>query len=171
VEILDEKGNPVPAGDPGLLTITSLCNTAMPLIRYQNGDVVVGQPNASCECGRHPGSLVLTRIVGRSSDVLLRTDGEPAHWTVLYYAIKDAFKPGMMAEHQARQKALDCIELKVVKGPTYVDSAMDQFLASIKRSLGTGLRVDVVFVDTIEREESGKLRYFISDIPEARQRD
>jgi len=171
VEILDAEGRAVPAGEPGFVTITSLCNMAMPLIRYQNGDIAAMEPNAYCECGRHLGLPVLSRIIGRSADVLLRTDGQPTHWTVIYYAIKDTFKPGMVVEHQARQTALDFIELSVVKGPKYDDQAMVRFLERIKSVLGQDVQLQLRFVDAIQREKSGKLRYFVSEISEAQQRN
>jgi phenylacetate-CoA ligase len=170
LEVLDEGGNPVPDGQPGLLTVTSLCNRAMPMIRYQNGDIVVGNREVSCKCGRYPGLPALSRVIGRSADVLYRTDGEPAHWTVLYYAIKETFTPGMVTEHQAVQEANDRMELRIVKGPDYKEQAMEQFLVKLKSLLGQDLDIEVVFVDEIQREGSGKLRYFVSEIPKAQQR-
>jgi phenylacetate-CoA ligase len=143
----------------------------MPLVRYQNGDVVVKESKVRCACGRHHDLPALSRIIGRSSDVLLRTDGQPAHWTVLYYAIKEAFTPGMVTEHQAVQKAWDEIELKIVKGTDYQATAMEQFLTKLRSMLGQDLRVELRFVDEIERETSGKLRYFVSEIPDAQQRE
>ncbi|HEX8680764.1 MAG TPA: hypothetical protein VF707_00520 [Ardenticatenaceae bacterium] len=170
VEVLDEQGRPALPGEPGLLTLTSFCNTVMPLLRYQNGDLVVEEPGMVCECGRHRGLSGFVSIVGRSADVLLRGDGEPTHWTTIYYAIKEAFTPEMVVEHQARQKALDLIELQVVKGSQYEDSAMEKFLNQLKGVLGQNVQIHLKFVDEIPREKSGKLRYFISDIKQAQQR-
>ena len=171
VEVLDEDGLQVPDGTEGLLTITSLAARGMPMIRYQNGDVVIRRSGVHCPCGRHPGLPVLERIVGRSSDLLLRADGEPTHWTTMYYAIKDAFVPGMIIEHQAIQKALDRIEILVVKGPAYSDTAMGKFLARMKQVLGARMQIDLVFVNEIPREKSGKHRYFVSEIGSAHQNE
>lgn len=169
VEVLDERGNAVPDGEEGLLTATSLCFRAIPLIRYQNGDLVVRSRAIRCPCGRHPELATLLRVVGRSTDVLLRSDGQTTHWTTMYYAIKDAFTPQMVLEHQARQKALDHIEIAVVKGPAYSEPAMQRFLQRMRDVLGADMRFDVRFVDHIAREKSGKHRYFVSDIPRAQQ--
>lgn len=168
VEVLDEKGESVPDGQEGLLTATSLCFRALPLIRYQNGDVVVKQSGLACGCGRHQGLPYLVRVVGRSTDVLLRADGQPTHWTTMYYAIKDALEPGMVLEHQARQTAVDRIEILVVRGPRYTDVAMQRFLRRMREVLGEAMRLEVKFVDAIPREKSGKHRYFVSDVERAR---
>jgi phenylacetate-CoA ligase len=168
VEVLDEYGDPVADGEEGLLTATSLCARAMPLIRYQNGDLVVKESAVVCPCGRHPGLPTLKRIVGRSTDLLLRADGQPTHWTTVYYAIKDAFEPGMVIEHQVRQKALDHLQVNVVRGPIYSDAAMERFLARLRDVLGASVHFELVFVDEIQRSVSGKHRYFVSEIPSAR---
>lgn len=168
VEALDDRGMPVPDGQEGLLTVTSLCARAMPMIRYQNGDLVRLRSGVRCGCGRHPGLTVIEGIVGRSTDVLLRADGQPTHWTTMYYAIKDAFVPGMVIEHQVRQKALDHLEILVVKGPKLTDAAMDRFLSRMREVLGAAMRMEVVFVNEIPREKSGKHRYFVSDVAAAR---
>lgn len=168
VEVLGEAGDPVPDGEEGLLTVTSLCARAMPMIRYQNGDLVVKRPEVTCPCGRHPGLPTLERVVGRSTDLLLRADGQPTHWTTVYYAIKDALKPGMVVEHQVRQRALDDLQVSVVKGPAYSDAAMERFLNRLREVLGPSVRLELVFVSEIPRAASGKHRYFVSDIPSSR---
>ena len=164
VEALDEDGQPVPDGEPGLLTTTSFAARGMPMIRYQNGDVVVFRPSARCECGRHQGLKAMERIVGRAADVVLRADGQTTHWTTLYYAIKDALEPGMILEHQARQKALDLMEIQVVKGPRYDEKAMNKLLSRLNELLGQEVQFKLVFVENIDREKSGKHRYFVSDL-------
>lgn len=169
VEVLDDRNRPVPPGTEGLLTVTSLCTRAMPLIRYQNGDLVTRTEDLECSCGRQPGLFGLARIVGRSTDVLLRADGQPTHWTTMYYAIKDAFVPGMILEHQARQKTVTHIEILVIKGPLYDQASMDRFLQRMRETLGTNMRLDVKFVSEIPREASGKHRYFVSEIAWAQQ--
>gem|GEM_PF-4746587 len=68
---------------------------------------VVQREKGVCACGRHRGLSLFSFIQGRSTDVLLRADGQHTHWTTMSYAIKDAFTPGMVLEHQARQKSLD----------------------------------------------------------------
>lgn len=52
VEILDDDDQPCPPGTRGRLIVTSLSNYAMPLIRYDTGDIGEAAVDA-CECGRN----------------------------------------------------------------------------------------------------------------------
>jgi phenylacetate-CoA ligase len=61
-EVLDERGRACAPGSVGRIVITTLQNYAMPLVRYDIGDLAeVGE---ACPCGR--GLPVLRRIVGRT---------------------------------------------------------------------------------------------------------
>jgi phenylacetate-CoA ligase len=51
VEIVDEAGMPVADGVQGRLVVTGLLNAAMPLLRYDTGDLVTAL-DGPCPCGR-----------------------------------------------------------------------------------------------------------------------
>jgi phenylacetate-CoA ligase len=66
-EILDpETMAPVPAGTPGILTVTSLVQEVMPLVRYVTGDLVRIAP-APCPCGAPTRTA---QVFGRAADVI-----------------------------------------------------------------------------------------------------
>ncbi len=67
VELLDENNKPVPEGETGEVTITTLGVEAMPLLRYKTGDMAKFHQQ-SCACGRN--SLRLGPIVGRKQQML-----------------------------------------------------------------------------------------------------
>lgn len=56
VELVDEDGVPVPAGETGRMLITDFNNYAMPLIRYDTGDLAVAV-DGPCACGRTIGPM------------------------------------------------------------------------------------------------------------------
>ncbi len=69
VEILDPlTGDPLPEGEEGDLTFTSLTKEAFPLVRYRTGDLCrfTTEP---CRCGRTHGRM--SRIKGRTDDMLV----------------------------------------------------------------------------------------------------
>ncbi len=67
LESVDERGHPVPAGQPGVTTLlTNLANHVQPLIRYDLGDRVTVH-SAPCACGSH---LPVIEVQGRSDDTL-----------------------------------------------------------------------------------------------------
>lgn len=51
VEIVDAQGQPVPPGAAGRLVVTTLSNQAMPLFRYDTGDIATASAGP-CPCGR-----------------------------------------------------------------------------------------------------------------------
>lgn len=51
-EVLDKNNQPVPSGEIGELTITTLGVEAMPLLRYKTGDLVA-KYTEPCSCGRN----------------------------------------------------------------------------------------------------------------------
>ncbi len=67
VEILDENNNPVPKGEEGELTITTLGVEGMPLLRFRTGDIVIAHDEA-CSCGRN--TLRLGPVVGRKKQMI-----------------------------------------------------------------------------------------------------
>jgi phenylacetate-coenzyme A ligase PaaK-like adenylate-forming protein len=69
VEALDPvTGLPVPDGEPGELTFTTMTKQALPLLRYRTGDIA-SLRRGTCRCGR---TLVkMSKIIGRKDDMLV----------------------------------------------------------------------------------------------------
>jgi phenylacetate-coenzyme A ligase PaaK-like adenylate-forming protein len=69
VEALDPlTGLPVPDGEPGELTFTTMTKQAVPLLRYRTGDIA-SLRRGTCHCGR---TLVkMSKIIGRKDDMLV----------------------------------------------------------------------------------------------------
>lgn len=67
LEILDEEGNPLPAGQYGEVTITTLGVEGMPLLRYRTGDICAYY-DSLCSCGRS--TRRLTPVLGRKQQMI-----------------------------------------------------------------------------------------------------
>lgn len=67
VELLDDNGQPVPEGEPGEVTITTLGVEGMPLLRYKTGDICKAYTEP-CSCGRH--TLRLSPVIGRKKQMI-----------------------------------------------------------------------------------------------------
>ena len=72
VEVVDDEGKPCDIGVPGRVLVTSLHNFAMPLIRYEIGDIAQFGP--PCDSGLN--WPVLERIMGRTRDGVVLPNGE-----------------------------------------------------------------------------------------------
>jgi phenylacetate-CoA ligase len=67
VEILDDDGNQLKAGEYGEVTITSLGVEGMPLLRYRTGDICAYY-DEPCQCGRN--TIRLSPVVGRKNQMI-----------------------------------------------------------------------------------------------------
>ena len=67
LEIVDDDGRPVPAGETGEVVVTPMGITGMPLIRFKTGDIsyIIETP---CACGRKTSRLA--PILGRKNQML-----------------------------------------------------------------------------------------------------
>ncbi len=157
VEFLDENDQPVKPGETGRVVITDLDSYAMPLIRYDIGDM--GRPSEKqCSCGI---TLPLMEIVeGRKEDFIRTTDGKLVHAAYLCYTLKD----DTVHEFKMYQKAIDKLHVQIVKSPLFNDQSEKMLENKLRTALGGQVNISFEYLDRIPREKSGKLRYFVSEI-------
>jgi len=67
VEFLGEHDQPVPPGEPGEVTITTLGVEGMPLLRFKTGDICTAH-HEPCRCGRN--SIRLGPVIGRKKQMI-----------------------------------------------------------------------------------------------------
>ena len=159
IEILDGNMEPCKPGGIGQVYVTTLDNYAMPLIRYQIGDMAVPAKNEQCSCGR--GLPLIRKVIGRDvnlfktkEDTLI--DGE--YFTHLIY-FKDWVK-----KFQIVQKDFDSIEIRIVLDTEKNETDIATIAAKIKLVMGHDCKIKFEFVDDIESTKSGKYLYTISEV-------
>ena len=163
IEFLNEKGIPVSPGETGEIFLTHLRNDYMPLIRYRVGDLGTSL-SGLCACGRMLPRMGVT--VCKENDIIRLADGESYMSGELNYislAVTKVF-PSSILQFRVRQKTLKLFDLEFVPGPEFVDQAEERFCKLMKKCFGTNIQVRVKRVPQIEREATGKLRYFVSEI-------
>lgn len=134
----------------GPLLVTGLANDATPFLRYRVGDVGT-RSKRPCPCGR-PGDVFLD-VDGRIEDYVMTPDGR------LVGRLDHIFKDQLeVAEAQIRQDTPEAIEVLVVPRPTWSQQDERSLRKEIHSRLGETMRVDLRLVETIPREENGKLR-------------
>ena len=157
---------PALPGDLGEIVVTSLRNTAMPLVRYPVGDRgrLTGEP---CGCGLpHP---VLSDLQARSGDVIGGADGGRHHASELVRRIGSIFaEPASdgIRQFQVTADGEGGWEVCLEAAPGYPDAnggdmrrALETRLSGIvQRFCGETRRVAVHFTTAIPRK-SGKLKY------------
>jgi phenylacetate-CoA ligase len=158
LEVLDESGHPVAAGQLGEAVTTGLCSDAQPFIRYRTGDMVRMSPE-HCVDGR--GLHVLSEVVGRTTDFVVRSDGTIMHALAVIYVLRDVEG---IAQFKFIQHALREVEILVVPGAQWSAAAQARVIAGLASRLGNDVRIVVRIVDAIPVEASGKYRYAVSHV-------
>ena len=144
----------------GLRPGTPLHNYATPLQRYELADEA--ECGAPCPCGR---SLpVLNRIVGRSTDHLTVAPGEYRRPVLGYYQIA---KIAIIEEFQYVQRSLTEIELRLVTARPLNAAEWAEIKDLVARNMGPQFTLSITYHRTLPRTKAGKLRPFISDLPQA----
>ncbi|MGQ9847592.1 MAG: hypothetical protein ACUVQP_08865 [Bacteroidales bacterium] len=139
---------------------TNFTNMATPLLRYDTKDFVKLSTD-SCPCGR-PGRVV-EQIDGRLEDYVILKDGTKIGR--LDHVFKNLVN---IREAQIYQKSLNEIALKVVKGKDYTKQDEIILLEEFRKRVGNEIKISIDYVEQIERSKSGKLRFVISGIKEAK---
>jgi phenylacetate-CoA ligase len=157
-EVVDESGNPVPTGSWGYLVGTSLHNTAMPMIRYRTNDVsrVLEEP---CACGRT--FRVLDPVTTKAEDVIMTPDGRLISPSILTHP----FKPfSQLVKSQVIQLSPDRVQVKLVAGSGFSEAQQEELIGGLRARLGPLMQIEVVQVEDIPPEPSGKYRWVISRV-------
>lgn len=158
LEALDAQGNPVAPGEIGEAVITNLCSEAQPFIRYRTGDMVRAS-DASCPAGR--GLHVVSEVMGRTTDFIVRPDGAIMHALSVIYVLRAVEG---VREFKIIQRSVGHLDVLVVPGPAWQDSAKEGIVAQLRRRMESPVRVEINLVDDIPPESSGKHRYVVSHV-------
>lgn len=143
----------------GKLLVTDLSNRAMPLIRYQVGDVVVPS-NRVCKCGR--GLPLIERVEGRDADYVLT----PAGHLISGISLTENFAvlvPGA-AQVQIVQESVTLLRIRLVADDAFGDASRAKIAELVRDTFGDSVAHDVELVDAIPQEPSGKYRFCISKV-------
>lgn len=163
VEILDEEGKPCAEGEAGHVVVTALRNYAMPLFRYDTGDIAVACTDA-CPCGRTLPAF--GEIVGRYSRIAYLPEGTLPKVGTLRSALESvpAELAANLRQFQVHQYQNGRFELRLVTAGS-MSEAFGRFILEKWQSSfeGDPAPLDIVFVDNIERAPGGKFQDFTSD--------
>jgi len=158
LEVLDAQSRPVKSGEVGEAVMTGLCSEVQPFIRYRTGDMVrLGEE--SCREGR--GLHVISEVVGRSTDFLVKNDGTIMHALASIYVLR-AIEG--MAEFKLIQHGLRDLEVLVVPNMMWHEDAKRKIQIGLKERMGEDVDIRIQLVENIEPELSGKHRYVVSHV-------
>jgi phenylacetate-CoA ligase len=159
VEVVRD-GQPVGPGELGEILVTSFTNRAMPLIRYQIGDLGRLSDETPCPCGR---SLPrLDEVVGRSNALVTTARGEYVHgafFSRLFYGV-----PGIQ-QFRVHQRSLLEVDVSYVSETPIAPGVEVGLREQILDNLGQQVKLSIRHVGDIPPLPSGKMGYLVSDVP------
>ena len=163
VEIVDEQGNPVEAGQTRDVLITGLISKSMPLIRYKIGDTALyASYETGCACGLSWPTI--GRVEGRSEDLVEIEDGRRIGM-LGYHAVKDL--EGIQ-ECQLIQRGYHRFVCKIVQDDMKTVSQreeMEEHIHSVvERRMQERVRMEFEYPARIPREgENDKFKAVVMD--------
>ncbi|HMI58969.1 MAG TPA: AMP-binding protein [Gemmatimonadaceae bacterium] len=154
VEILNPDGVPVAPGERGEVVVTALHSFTMPLIRFRIGDLAE-QGAAQCECGAPFGTI--HGVQGRMLDMFPLPDGRVIH---PYYLSESLIMddPDWIENFQLTQDRIDHITLRIVAREEPTAERIAELRLHGTELLGAGVEFELLIVDRIPSELSGKYR-------------
>ncbi len=156
LEVLDDAGEPCPAGASGRVIVTPLHNFATPLVRYEIGDIAEVGP--SCPCGR--GLPVLAGIIGRYRHMLTYPDGRQ-----IRPRVNEGFvdQPAIR-QFQVVQTAPEVLDVRLVVERALSGAEEAHTREALLHFLGHPFEVRFSYVDEIPRSPGGKYEDFRSEV-------
>ena len=153
LEVLDDSGQALPAGEEGNLVATLLINRAMPLLRYLTGDRGALLSGA-CSCGRS--SPLLGVVTGRAADVLVLRGGQ----RISPYALTCALErvSGVLRYQVSQVDPARVRVLAILEGAANRETIADQMRRALRFDVASFLDADVEFVDRLPTGPRAKFR-------------
>lgn len=144
------------ASGAGEIIVTDLYNTATPLIRYRLGDYGT-MSGEICKCGRT--LPVIESIHGRAYDILEMPSGKKVHPEAIIYVFEDIqSKSNAFKQFQVIQESIREIIINIIPNVNWSDHVESEMINSLKRDIDTDINFSINLVESIERENSGKMR-------------
>ena len=157
LEVIDSDCKTVAPGVQGKAVITVLQERAIPIVRYELGDLVTLEPDEGiCDCGVNLKSLKV--LGGRANDLIQSPKGRFVHPEMFDYTMR--YFPGV---ERFRIVELDIGKIEVIlQCPNGVDaSRLDWLKQDLLKRLKGEFEVSLSVTPLIRNEPSGKFRWVI----------
>jgi phenylacetate-CoA ligase len=154
LEIVGPNGAPVLPGERGEVLVTALHSFAMPLIRFRIGDLAE-QGAALCDCGAP--FATIRGVQGRMLDMFPLPDGRVIH---PYYLTESLIMddPDWIENFQITQERLDHMTMRIIPRADPTEERIEAIRARGAEMLGEGIDFELMIVNSIPSEASGKYR-------------
>ena len=156
-------GRPARPDEPGRVAVTNLHSYAMPIIRYELGDVCIPS-DGLCPCG-NPLPL-MTVVEGRIDDMVKTPSGKVVSPNAITNAMEAIEGIGQFRVIQEEQ---DRIAVEIVAGNGFSQDTPLRTKNLLGELIGDGMCIEVRTVSEISKEHTGKIRAVISKVSDSKK--
>jgi len=158
IEVLHiNEDRPASRGELGRVVVTDFYSQAMPLIRYDTGDLAVLGDQCSCGLNTH----VLDRIDGRVTEVIYDTKGRMVFPLAVVTPIARTLE-GIL-QFQFIQQDVKKYLIRLVVFSSFPKAEVTRISDKLKSKLGKDAEINYEYVDSIKPLPSGKRPYIINE--------
>ncbi len=152
VEILNNNGLPVPPGETGIITVTDFTNRAMPMLRYQLGDIgcLIKEP---CECGKTTERII---VRGRLHELTHYRNDQPV---TAYDLLEMFFKHDSIINFRVDEQEEGKYSAVIVRNTKHGTPTDNHLAAELQALLKTDGMPTIRTAEFIRPAESGKYRF------------
>jgi phenylacetate-CoA ligase len=150
-EVLDDDNN---YSNEGRLVITSFSTHGTPLVRYDIGDRIELDYFSSCDCGNN--NPIVKTILGRVDDFIFSQENGKINLGNISNTLKGV---NGIKKMQICQDYLDKIDVRIVVDlKVYSRKDETTFLNNWRARIGQAMELNIIVVEDIPVEKSGKYR-------------
>lgn len=151
IEVVDMEGRPALPGTIGRILVTQVRNAAMPLVRYEIGDMAM-VAEGTCPCGNPLPTVA--GIEGRYSDYFVSPQGALVYGGYLRQVM---FTTLWIREYQITQTDLDKLDIYFVCDTEPIPRDMADIEKRVRFAMGDSCRIEWHRVEEVPRTPHGKL--------------
>lgn len=153
IEILDEKGVEVKAGETGRVVLTGLDNFTTPLIRYEVGDLAVKGEEIKCSCGLE--LPVLNQIIGRLTEFLITPNQK---YITVQTVVRILKQFPEIDQFKVIQTGMNDFILEYISPKSQVDIREQAIKEQFEEVFGETLNFRFAKLKTLPKAKSGKFQ-------------
>lgn len=156
LEFVDDNYNPLPAGVKGRVLVTDLHNHAMPIIRYEIGDLGIREKGI-CGCGNN--FSLMRQPEGRDTDIIKLSNGTIL--TVHYFGVLFRKYENKILAFQVREIEENFLKILLVVSNQFTELLKRSLVDEITTYADGGVKLEIELVDEIPVLNINKRRYMI----------
>lgn len=161
LEILDDNGSSVSDGEIGRVVVTKLDGYAMPLIRYDVGDLAVKLPQEKYPSKRKFNFPLLEKVIGRDTDIIKTPEGN----SLIVHTFTGIFEfYTAIQQFRIIQSNIDAITIEYIVSDGFRTDLLQTIENEIREKCKTSMLIQWKRVNEIPPTKSGKPQIIINDL-------